>query len=132
MLTRTTALAIAISALSGCASIVNGQNQSVSVETLAANGQSVAGASCKLVNNKGNWFVTTPGTVTVQRSYEDMNVSCGKDGHEPGINSIKSSTKAMLAGNILFGGPIGVGVDAATGAAYDYPSLIQVMMGAKK
>jgi hypothetical protein len=30
----------------------------------------------------------------------------------------------MLAGNIIFGGVIGGGVDVATGAAYDYPALI--------
>jgi hypothetical protein len=34
----------------------------------------------------------------------------------------------MMAGNILFGGFIGAGVDAASGAAYDYPVLLQIMM----
>jgi phosphoketolase len=38
----------------------------------------------------------------------------------------------MAAGNIIFGGPIGAGVDAATGAAFDYPSLIKVLMEGKK
>jgi hypothetical protein len=42
---------------------------------------------------------------------------------------VKSSTKGMMAGNIVFGGFIGAGVDAASGAAYDYPALFQVMMG---
>ena len=42
---------------------------------------------------------------------------------------MNSSTKAMAFGNILFGGPIGAGVDMASGAAYDYPNLITVMMG---
>jgi hypothetical protein len=35
----------------------------------------------------------------------------------------------MAFGNILFGGVIGVGVDVATGAAYDYPALITVVFG---
>jgi hypothetical protein len=35
----------------------------------------------------------------------------------------------MAFGNILFGGIIGVGVDTATGAAYDYPTLITVQLG---
>jgi len=35
----------------------------------------------------------------------------------------------MAFGNIIFGGVIGAGVDISTGAAYDYPSLITVMMG---
>lgn len=43
--------------------------------------------------------------------------------------SVKSSTKAMAFGNIIFGGVIGAGVDVATGAAYDYPTMITVLMG---
>jgi hypothetical protein len=75
------------------------------------------------------YYVTTPGTVTVHRAYGDMNIKCDKDGFQPGLTNVKSSTKGMVAGNILLGGVVGVGVDAATGAAYDYPSLFQVMMG---
>lgn len=43
----------------GCASIVNGHNQSVSVEAKSDAG-AISGANCKLTNNKGTWFVTTP------------------------------------------------------------------------
>jgi hypothetical protein len=35
----------------------------------------------------------------------------------------------MAFGNILLGGVIGAAVDVGTGAAYDYPSLITVLMG---
>jgi len=53
--------AIAIEPLfTGCASIVSGQNQSLSVETLQA-GKPLSGASCKLDNDKGSWSVNTPG-----------------------------------------------------------------------
>lgn len=121
-------LVAAAAFLGGCASIVNGHNQALSVETRAASGP-ITGASCKLSNNKGTWFVTTPGSTTVQRSFEDMLVRCDKESHEPGIAAVKSSTKAMAFGNIIFGGVIGAGVDIATGAAYDYPSLITVEMG---
>jgi hypothetical protein len=125
-----TLLLLAASLLAtGCASIVSGTNQPVSVETRGNGGALVAGANCKLSNNKGTWFVTTPGTTTVNRSYEALNVRCEKDGSEPGLAVINSSTKGMAFGNILFGGPIGAGVDMASGAAYDYPNLITVMMG---
>lgn len=119
----------ALAQLTGCASIVSGSNQSVSVETKTATGQSVAGAACKLTNNKGAWFVTTPGSTIVNRSYEDLSVRCEKETHDPGLASAKSTTKAMAFGNILFGGVIGAGVDVSTGAAYDYPTLITVIMG---
>ena len=111
----------------GCASIVSGTSQIVSVETMSEAGK-VDGASCKLENDKGVYFVTTPGTVTVRRAYGDMSVKCEKAGFPTGLASIKSKTKGMMAGNILFGGVIGAGVDAASGAAYDYPVLFQIKM----
>ena len=127
-----TALALAAilgtGSLTGCASIVSGTSQVVSVETLHSSGN-VAGATCKLENDKGVYYVTTPGTVTVHRAYGDMSVKCEKSGFDAGLATVKSSTKAMMAGNIVFGGFIGAGVDAASGAAYDYPALFQVLMG---
>jgi uncharacterized protein YceK len=119
---------VAVTLVSGCASIVNGQNQSLSVQTQKA-GKQVAGASCKLSNPDGVWFVTTPGSTTVDRSFENLVIQCDKEGFGPGLNSVKSSTKAMAFGNIIFGGVIGAGVDMASGAAYDYPELITIEMG---
>jgi hypothetical protein len=112
----------------GCASIVSGHNQSVSVTT-KNNGADVSGAKCTLTNDKGTWFTSTPGSVTVRRSFNDLAVNCALEGLEPGILMVKSSTKGMAFGNILFGGIIGAGVDMSTGAAYDYPELITVSMG---
>ncbi len=124
-----TSTALALCALAtGCASITTGQNQSLSIET-RADGTPVAGASCKLENDKGTWYATSPGTAVVRRSYDDLNVRCEKAGHEPGVTAAKSSTKAMAFGNILFGGIIGAAVDAGSGAAYDYPSIIAVELG---
>ena len=51
--------------VSGCASITTGQNQPLTVETPGCNG-----ATCKLFNDKGTWYVTaTPGSTVVNRSY---------------------------------------------------------------
>lgn len=123
-------LAIGVVALtSGCASIVNGHNQSLSVQTRSKAGDQVAGANCKLSNDKGIWFLTTPGTTTIHRSLRDLSLVCEKEGYAAGTLFSKSSTKPMAFGNILFGGVIGAGVDIATGAAYDYPNLIVVEMG---
>lgn len=124
-----TPIALSLCALStGCASITTGQNQSLSVET-HAEGKAVPGATCKLENDKGTWYANSPGTAVVRRSYNDLNVRCEKDGHEPGVTAAKSSTKGMAFGNILFGGVIGAAVDVGSGAAYDYPSIISVELG---
>lgn len=119
--------AAAATSLTGCASIVSGTNQVMSVETISKTGK-IDGASCKLQNDKGVYYVITPGTVNVHRAYGDLSVTCEKTGVPTGLATIKSSTKGMMAGNILFGGFIGAGVDAASGAAYDYPVLLQIMM----
>ena len=110
--------------MTGCASIVTGHNQSVSVATTP-----VYGATCSLENNKGKWYIpSTPGSVTVHRSYNDLHINCEKKGYRKSLKSIASSTKGMAFGNVLFGGVIGAGVDVASGAAYDYPTDIQVPM----
>jgi hypothetical protein len=110
---------------SGCAAIVTGTEQTISVETPGC-----TGARCKLVNDKGTWYVSdTPGTVTVHRAYSALTVTCSKNGiqnEEVGVAT--SSTKGMAFGNILFGGIIGAGVDVGTGAAYDYPKVVSIPM----
>lgn len=112
-------------ATTGCASIVNGQNQPISVNT-----SSVEGASCELQNDKGKWYVpSTPGSVTVHRSYNDLNITCKKKGFKSTYKKVASSTKAMAFGNIIFGGAIGAGIDMADGSAYDYPKNITLVMG---
>ncbi len=105
--------------LPGCASIVTGHNQSVSIET-----PECEGATCSLTNSKGTWYVKSPGSVTVHRAYGDLTITCAKDGFPSATNAVASTTKGMAFGNIIFGGVIGAGVDIGTGAAYDYPTLI--------
>ena len=117
-----------VAMMSGCASIVSGTNQPITVET-RTQGNLLSGVTCKLINDKGTWYVTTPGSVTVHRSVSDLKLSCEKEGVTPGLANVKSNTKAMAFGNAIFGGLIGVGVDVASGAAFDYPDLVQVEMG---
>ncbi len=116
------AVSVAAMCMTSCASIVSGTNQSVSVNT-----GSVNGAMCSLENNKGKWYVNgTPGSVVVNRSFSDLAVNCTKSGFPAGHKAIKSHTKGMAFGNVVFGGVIGAGVDVASGAAYDYPEEISV------
>ena len=121
MIARLTLLCAA-SLLAACASMTTGTSQSLSVETTP-----VAGASCRLANDKGSWQVSsTPGAVTVSRSYSPLTVTCEKPGHSQGVIAVESRTKATAFGNVLAGGLIGAAVDMGSGAAYDYPALVTV------
>jgi len=98
------------------------------VKTTTRGGDDVPDARCTLTNNKGTWYLATPGSVTVHRSYDDMNVTCSKAGYIANAGSVPSGTKGMAFGNLLFGGLIGAAVDMGTGSAYDYPSPITVWL----
>ena len=122
------ALALTIT-LSGCASITGTTGQSISIMTKEQNGKEVSGVACDLSNKRGTWFLTTPGSVAIHRSNDDLQVTCKKDGLEPGRVAVVSDTKGSMFGNILFGGGIGAIVDNSNGSAYEYPNLVQVVMG---
>ena len=73
--------------------------------------------------------MTTPESVGITRSNDDMQVICKKEGQEPGRAVVVSATKGSMFGNIIFGGGIGAVIDHNTGAAYEYPGFFQVVMG---
>lgn len=125
---RTAIAAVAAlgAALSGCATIVEGTTQSVSVNTTPE-----SGANCTLKNSQGTWYVTTPGSTTVHKTKTDLDVTCTKPGFADGHVVAVSHFGATTAGNVIAGGLIGVGIDAASGANYHYNSPITVPLGDK-
>jgi len=111
-------------ATSGCASIVEGTDQSVTVQTTPS------GASCELKRDGNVIGVVnpTPGTVTVDKSKDDIAVICKKEGYQDASGAFSSDFQGMTFGNILFGGLIGVAVDASSGAMHEYPASVTVAM----
>jgi len=118
---------VTLLAVSGCASISGSKLEPLSVQTVQDN-KDVAGAGCTLMNDAGKWFVTTPGSVTVQKSTGDLSVDCSKDGGLVGHENVVSKANGGAWGNILLGGPIGYVVDRNTGAGFDYPTTITVFL----
>ena len=118
------AMAVLGVAVSGCATIVDGTKQSVSVSTTP-----VQGAECTLTNSEGTWYITSPGSVEVHKTKNDMTVSCKKDGFQVGNQVAVSNFGGATFGNIIAGGVIGAGIDAASGANYYYNTPIVVPLG---
>ncbi len=122
-------IAMAISAMAflpACSTIVNGSNQAVDFNT-----GEVADASCVVTggeNGAVHKTFTTPATVQLPRSKRMINVACTKAGYQNAAIDVDSKYEASTAGNVLAGGFIGLGIDAATGALYKYPDTIQIPM----
>lgn len=101
--------------------------QPVSVKTVQ-NDVEVAGVECTLMNDAGKWTVTTPGSVTVHKSTGDLAVDCSKSGNAAGHETLVSKSNGAVWGNIVAGGGIGYLVDRSTGAGFNYPDSITVVL----
>ena len=125
---RSLAAAFSLILLGACASIVEGTTQTVTVNT------DPAGATCKL--NRGTTVVAvvnpTPGSVAIDKSKDDVSVICEKDGHQSSATAFGSEFQGMTFGNIIFGGLIGVAIDAGSGAMHKYPSEVTVVLPPNK
>lgn len=108
------ASAIMMLNLGGCATATRGTTQSWTIQTTPPN--------AKAVTTNGFTCDATPCTFTISRKAEfDVDVSL--NGYKPFHGSVthhmSGAGGAGLAGNVLVGGLIGMGVDASSGALLD-------------
>jgi hypothetical protein len=109
--------------LSNCASTMSGNSQPI---TVASN---VNGAKCTLTNEKGSWSLQTPGSAVVTNSRENLSIRCEKKGYESSVVSIPSKHKDSATwGNVVLGGGVGYIWDRKTGAAFIYPSTVNMTL----
>ncbi|NJC38715.1 putative hemolysin [Xanthomonas arboricola] len=121
--------AMAMAALSGCATVMNDATQPIRVDTKTADGHLIAGADCALSNDKGRFTLKSGQTVQVRRSSRDLEVSCVLPGQRNAAGRSISRANIGIWGNILIGGAIGAIVDHSKGTGYTYPSWIQLVFG---
>jgi len=101
-----------------CCSIIHGTRQEISV-----NSQPIG---VKVIV-KGVHMATTPAVIEFKRKESNIILRFEKEGYEPVEVALRRSTDGWIAGNIIFGGLIGLVVDFANGAAYKLsPADIQV------
>lgn len=94
--------------LSGCATIIHGSNQEIAFSS---------NPSASQVMIDGQMMGETPVTLALSRK-ERHTVRFDLDGYQPYEMQLSRSVDGWIAGNIIFGGLIGLVVDAATGAMY--------------
>lgn len=117
------AVAMVGAAVSGCATIIKGSGQDIAV-----NSTPVEGAECVMHSSEGTWRLTTPGSAHVDKSKNDIKLTCTKVGYQDTTDTIPSGFQGWTLGNLLLGGVIGLGVDAATGSINEYPQTVTVQM----
>lgn len=110
--------------LANCATIIEGSDQQVTVLTVPS------GANCQLSRSGGVIGIVnpTPGSIEIDKSKYAVAVKCSKANHQDGVGVLRSSFEGMTFGNLIFGGFIGVAIDAGSGAMNEYPSAITVSL----
>lgn len=119
------ALAATCLALSACASITRGTQETVKVY--------VSPADALIASNIGLSCNTSPCSLKVSRKTE-FALTVSKEGYEKQTILVTTGVApggvAGMAGNVVFGGVIGVGIDAATGATLGHkpnPVLVELV-----
>lgn len=128
-LVRSTATAIAVSALlGGCATISESAQQQLELHAILDH-REVAGVGCLLSNDMGRWYVIAPGRVTIMRSAKPLTVTCKKEGQGSAAELVRSrADTAHLIGNVVISAGLGYFVDRHSGAGYSYPAVLTVLM----
>lgn len=120
--------------LSACGTIINGSSQSIAVQSIPA------GASVVIHNLKNEvaFTGTTPCTAELKRGAgffqgARYHVKVTKTGHAPFETDLVSGVSGWYAGNIAFGGLIGMLiVDPATGGMYTLePETVNAVLHGK-
>ena len=116
--------AFVVHMLGACSTIVEGTDQTVFVDTDPQE------AICNLSRDGNNVAIVnpTPGSVSLEKSSSDVIVHCKKNGYFEGIETLNSSFQDMTLGNAIFGGGIGLIVDASSGARYEYDKGVRVTL----
>lgn len=119
--------------LANCATVARGTGQEVTVDSIPQ------GATCVLEREGSEigLIQSTPGTVELSRSRQDINVTCNKAGYAPEITTLNALAASMLNNGwsaayglsmLTFWSWPSHAIDAATSAWYDYDNTLTVRL----
>jgi hypothetical protein len=110
--------------LCGCSTILSGTSQKITVNT------DPPGADCELTRDglTIGRVNPTPGVTEVSTNRSAITVACKKEGYTDSSDVNKAGFDPATLGNILLGGLVGFVVDASSGAASKYDSVINIQL----
>lgn len=113
-LARVTVVLCAAGSLAACATVTRGSKDAWVVNTEPS--------GAKVETSNGHQCPSTPCAIKISRKAE-FTATITKPGYKPATVAVTHKTAnagaAGIAGNVLLGGVIGLGVDVATGASQD-------------
>ena len=114
-----------------CSTITKNSQTPLTIITVCAGSTKPVTASCIISNPYMHKKITTPAVIAVGRSSHDLSIKCSIEDKVFGEAIIKSSFDLDAAGNVFFGGIVGLATDFASGKAYEYQPKIQLLLDCK-
>ena len=105
---RLIVLGLVMISISGCATVVTGWNQKIPVSSEP---------SGVTVQVDGKDTYTTPAKIRLKRN-QDHALVFTKEGYETATVKILHCISGAFCGNVFLGGPVGMGLDAMSGAEF--------------
>lgn len=112
-----------LSMLTGCASVITGDVQSVTINVRCKN--NIYASYCIAENKRGKWDFYTPTTKDIKKDSSPLIINCNssfgdsKIIQHPGLN-------IFTLGNAVVGGVFGVIIDSSKNTIWAYPSVIEI------
>ena len=107
-----------------CATIIHGTRQEISVNSMPSGAKVIV---------RGVHMATTPAVIELKRNQSNIVLRFEKEGYEPVEIALRRSVDGWIAGNIIFGGLIGLAIDFLDGAAYKLsPSEVSAALAEAK
>lgn len=108
--------------LMACASVTRGDQQRVRVEAVC--GSRVVPAQCTASNDRGRWQFRAPSDLVITRDSSALVIACSSPYFGAQTLQVPPGLNMAMAGNVLAGGLVGMGVDVVTGAGLSYPQQL--------
>lgn len=122
--------AILIQSLSGCASMFQGSEQIVNIQTSGYEGNAQL-IECTIKNEEGEWFSTGKASINIERDGNPMDVSCKNETHQGQYLAEPKFEAHWLLADILWDAcvlTLSCIIDGANNAFYEYNENIVVPM----
>ena len=119
---RAAALILVAPLFVGCASIVSDDESTTYIETDPEK------ARCELHGQDFRRVIETPDSMRLPSEAAPITIACKADGYRETAEVLDTSMDGWIIGNIIFGGIIGVAVDAARGAGQKFPPRFMVVL----
>ncbi|MCG8508852.1 MAG: hypothetical protein MI741_06445, partial [Rhodospirillales bacterium] len=116
------AIAALAMSVTGCASIVSDNESNTYIQTDPEE------ARCELHGQDFKRVVNTPGSVQLPAAAAPVTIACEAPGFQATTESLDTEMDGWILGNIIFGGVVGVVVDAATGAGEKFPPRVMIFL----